>query len=71
MKEDSSSVVGFEVRLCVRIPEDPVNKAREWVRSSNRYDNFSHYVRAAIVRLNHAHESGEVDLNYELKEEEQ
>lgn len=60
----ADSFTGFEVRLCVRIPEDPVNKARDWVRLSGRYDNLSHYVRAAIVRLNNAHESGDISLNY-------
>jgi len=52
----------IDVRLSVRVPSEVVLKARELVRSSNRYDNLSHYVRAALIRLNQAHSSGDLPL---------
>lgn len=56
MDEDGRSDETLEVTISARIFSDIVEEAKKHVAGNpTQYDNFSHYVRAALIRLNRHH----------------
>ena len=52
----------FEKRINARVYEEIVDEAKMNVREYPlKYENFSHYVRVALVRLNNFHKEQKAD----------
>lgn len=66
VSSDDGDGLVFE-RVTVRVPEQALKDARKWVAfHHDRYGSLSHYVRAAVARLNRLHD-GAVEVQEDLE----
>lgn len=45
----------FETKISVRVFDDIVQEAKKNAAEKGEYENFSHYVRVALIKLNKMH----------------